>query len=85
MERAWPTFARVASEETLRVASEVLRANDGGDEGHKGEDVGYAGGVVLDASTKRGELGQCALQEVKEGFEERGKASFLVWRYGEGS
>ncbi len=28
------------------VAGLILRADDGGDEGHKGQDVGYAGGVV---------------------------------------
>ena len=63
----------------------VFRANDGGDEGHKGKNVGYTGGVVLDASAKRGKLGQCALPEVEKGLEERSKAGFLVRRYGEGS
>ncbi len=50
----------------------VLRADAGGDEGHKGKNVGDASGVVLDAPAKRGELGQHALPKVKEGFEERG-------------
>ncbi len=67
------------------VVGLVLRADDGGDEGHKGQDVGYAGGVVLDSLAKGGEFGEGALAEVDEGFKEGGEAVLLLRRYGEGS
>ncbi len=67
------------------VVGLIFCADDGGDKGHKGQDVGYAGGVVLDSSAKGGEFSEGAFAEIEEGFEEGCEAVLLFRWYGEGS
>jgi hypothetical protein len=65
------------------VVRVVLRADDGGDEGHVWQYVRQAGRVVLDTSAQRGEVGQGGLASVEEALEEGGQAGDLLGWHGE--
>ena len=65
------------------IVGVILRAHDGGDEGNVGQYVWQAGGVVLDASAERGEVGEGGLAPIEEAFEEGGQASDFLGRHGE--